>query len=174
MLGKNAARALAAAWLSMAAATAVAQAQPQIEIDFARFSGTPVPLSPVLTVMAAIALAVAGVLLLRRAARSGKLFGWLLVALAMAAGWRAIDGAPIVSDAAAFVPQIQLTNNPATLLISASGTYTAQNATGGAITLTQVKLNNPGIFFIAIGTTCNVGVILQPLGTCVVVVDNQS
>lgn len=174
MVARHWIRALAAASLSIWAGTALAQLQPEIEIDFLSFVNRPVPLSPMVSVLIALVLAAAGVMVLRRSARSGRVFGWLLLGLAAAATGPAIYRVPVISEASAFVPPLQLVNSPATLLISSVGTYTAQNASGRPITLTQVTLNNPGLFFITIGTTCVPGLVLQPLALCDVVVDVNS
>ncbi len=174
MVAKYWVRALAALALISIADAAFAQPQPQIEIDFARTLAAQVPLSPMLSGLIALALAAAAILVLRRNGQVGRFFGWLLLGFAAAATWSTIDKASIVSDAVAFVPTLQLTNSPATLTIPGDGTYTAQNTSGATISLTQVKLNNAGLFIIVAGTTCTVGLVMQPQATCVVVVNHLS
>ena len=174
MIARHWIRALAAVSLSIWAGAALAQPQPEIEIDFLATLNRAVPLSPMVSVLIAVALAAAGVVVLRRSARSRRLFGWLLLGLSAAASWPAIYRAPVISEASAVIPAIQLVSSPTTLLISSGGTYTAQNASGQPITLTQVKLNNPGLFFITIGSTCIPGLVLQPLATCDIFIGEQS
>jgi hypothetical protein len=164
------ARGAAAACLWIGAQTAYAQPQPQIEIDFTAVAvqSQQIPLSPVLTILIALALAATGVAILKRKARGGRWLGMLLVGLAVAASWPALNKTSFISDAAA-ISGVFLSASPGTLNIVGAGTYTAFNVSGSPLVLTAVKLNNPGGLSIT-GGTCIAGLLLVNKATCTVVV----
>src|SRR5215467_581980 len=119
-LGK---RIAAAAWLCIASQTAPEQLPPQIEIDFLSVvTANRVPLSLVLTLLIALALAVMGVAVLRRRTHGGRWLGALLLGLAVAASWPAVQRTALISDAAA-ISGFSLTASPGLFNIVNPGSY---------------------------------------------------
>ena len=139
-----------------------------------------VPLSPWLTVATGIGLAaVAYVILRRRGARGGRLFGWLL---ALAAATLAGVGERAISKAQAALPPavINLSSSPGTLNLLTYWnsnidplTVTVTNTTSQSVRITSVTTDNMTLYILSKGTTCVVGNVLAPNAQCTVMLSIQ-
>ena len=175
---KIASRRLAAALMMLLAGAAFAQpAPPALEVDFTNGF---VPLSPVLTIAIAVAVALIGGVLLRRTRLRSRLATWMIAAILGVPVLGALYSVRLIGDAQAIIPQqpMSLAVSPSILVLSnpAQQFVLVTNATSGPIALTRIALLNPGPAIIAPspGTTCSVGMRLDPGGTCLVLIEGES
>ena len=174
---KTASRRLAAALTMLVAGAAFAQpAPPTLEVDFT--SGF-VPLSPLLTIAIAVTLAAIGGMLLRRARIRSRLLTWAMAAILGVPVLGGLYGLKLIGDAQAIIPQqpLSLVVSPAILVLSnpTQQYVLVTNATSGPVAITRIVLLNPGPSGIATpGTTCSVGLRLDPGSTCLVLIEGES
>jgi hypothetical protein len=159
------------ATLSLYAVAACASAQiapPVLEVDFTTAT---VPLSPALSVVIAIAIAVAALFALRRTRGGARLMSWAIVLGSLPLAY-ALMHTPIISQAQAMpTPSIvlPLTSNPVIVTGPAYFDYVqAINVTGSRITIVAVKYNPGGYdyYLDTATTTCVPGLALAPGAFC--------
>jgi hypothetical protein len=142
---------------------------PRLEIDF---SGGSIPLSPMLSVLIAIAVAAVGIVALRKMPRRGTLP--LIGALIVAAGALALStgGVRLMGRAQAALPTTQLTLGASPTVINTTflGNMTVINGLSTPITIAAVTYDTGSYDYYvdAANTTCVTGVTLLPGGTCVI------
>jgi ABC-type branched-subunit amino acid transport system permease subunit len=156
-------RCFAALALLGAAGVASAASVDQLEIDFT--FGTPVPLSPWLAAIVAVALGLAALALLKRHGTPRML---LLGAAAIVA-----FGVFALPQATPANPGLSLTSSPTLMQVSCATNPDTFffNATGKAITLTRVAINSGGSLGSSLnGGSCHAGATLAPNAGCDVVI----
>jgi hypothetical protein len=142
---------------------------PVLEVDF---TGITVPLSPLLSILVAVALACAGLYALRRARSGARLLSILVVAGAALALGGTLTLTPWVGRAMAVLPStpLPLTTSPALLSGNFLGVVNVTNMNSQNVTITAITYN-PHTFdyYLSVAeTTCAVGQVLTPGATCVI------
>lgn len=153
-----------AALLCAFAAPAMAQATQQLDIDF---TSVTLPLSPLLTVLVAVAVGTLGLYALRKARGRARLVSWLVITLAvLPIAMQAAQVRPIGVAQAIAAGSIALTTSPA-VVTPTEPIYIATNVTGTNITITAVKVIGAGPYSIYLpNTTCVAGLSLPPGTSC--------
>lgn len=142
---------------------------PVLRIDFVTSA---VPLSPVLTVLIALAVAAVALYALGRRRARGTLLSWLAIGLvALPAAWL-VAQTHFISDARAVYPtyDLPLVTSPATISSIDVGIFEATNRTGAPVVLTAVNFNPGGYNYYVSEpeTTCTANLTLLPGQACVV------
>jgi hypothetical protein len=181
-LGRFLSAVAASAWTGVAAAQPV----PQLEIDFTAFAG--VPLGHVATALIATILG-AGALLALRRRRLGRGITRVLAGCILAASlgvvldvhpWNAAHAVSATSSkvAAKVLPTttLDLTTSPTTLAVPGEALVQATNVGSQAIAITNVVLNSPASGqklseLPEFQPSCKPGLVLQPGGSCFVLVE---
>lgn len=149
-------------------APAGAQVTQQLEIDF---TSATLPLSPLLTVLVALAVGALGLYALRKTRGRARLVSWLVIGLAAlpiameSAHLRLIGAAQAIPAAT-----VALTTSPAIVTVSPTvPLYIATNVTNTNVTITGVRIVGTGGFALDVAdTTCVVGLSLPPGAKCYV------
>ncbi|MEO8849848.1 MAG: hypothetical protein ABI440_14615 [Casimicrobiaceae bacterium] len=163
--------ALASACLCSSAVYAQAT-PPLLEVDF---TSVTLPLSPMLTMAIAAAVAIVAAIALRRNRGHARVLSALVVGSALLA-LATLGPMQFVSRAMANLPQtpLLLTTSPATLSEFFTGQVIVTNATGQNTTIVAITYNTFGVdYYISEPeTTCSVGLALAPGATCVITIDS--
>ena len=155
------------------AASASAQiAPPVLEVDFTTVGTVAVPLSPVLSVAIAIAIAAVGLFILRRSRLGTRLMSWAIILAVLPLAY-ALMQTPIISQAQAITPPIPLPLASSPVIATGPSFFDyiqATNVTGRSITIVAVKYNPGGYDYYVdtVNTTCVHGLSLAPGASCLI------
>ncbi|MEP7061691.1 MAG: hypothetical protein ABI881_04810 [Betaproteobacteria bacterium] len=143
---------------------------PLLEVDF---TGITVPLSPLLSMLIAVALACAGLYALRRTGGATRLLSIVVVATAALTLGGMLVRAPWVGRAVAALPStpLPLATSPALFSANFVGTVNVTNVNSQNVTITAITYNPNGFdYYLSVDeTTCAVGQVLTSGASCVIV-----
>jgi len=178
MRARSVSSTILAAIAGLASGALFAQPSPTVAISFVGPSA--VPLDPWSSLAAGLLIAAAAYAFFRRsgAGRFGHLSAWLAVIAAAAGVVIGASRVDVVATAYAAIvtTPLLLTTSPASIVVGGGDSFIeARNATGGPITITEVRLSNPvpGQAIVPTKEGCVAGLTLNDGQSCFVQVQSS-